>query len=174
MIELSQELVTGIAEVQTFGDRWDILVRDPQSATIQVRDALSDFSIDRIQTTEATLEVDRNQQASDVLKAHLESWRVAIFGDRLHVILDRLDTEIPHLQAVLATAGIGVRSIRPVPFSLEDASIGVVQRSGTGHAAEWYKVSTIAMVREKEKGTILQVYASNLSVEELILGIIAI
>jgi ABC-2 type transport system ATP-binding protein len=54
----------------------------------------------------------------------------------LHVVLDRPDTEIPHLQAVLATAGIGVRSIRPVPFSLEDAFISVVQRSGTGHSAE--------------------------------------
>ncbi len=82
------------------------------------------------------LRVDRNQQASDILKSHLDSWRVAIFGDRLHVVLDRPDTEIPHLQAVLATAGITVRSIRPVPFSLEDAFISVVQRSGTGHMAE--------------------------------------
>ncbi len=82
------------------------------------------------------LRVDRNQQASDILKAHLESWRVAIFGDRLHVVLDLPDTEIPHLQVVLATAGIEVRSIRPVPFSLEDAFISVVQRSDTGHMAE--------------------------------------
>ncbi len=82
------------------------------------------------------LRVDRNQQASDILKAHLESWRVAIFGDRLHVVLDRPDTEISHLQDVLATAKIEVRSIRPIPFSLEDAFISVVQRSGTGHTAE--------------------------------------
>jgi ABC-2 type transport system ATP-binding protein len=81
------------------------------------------------------LRVDHNQQASDVLKSHLDSWRVAIFGDRLHVVLDQPDTEIPQLQAVLATARIEVRSIRPVPFSLEDAFISVVQRTGTGHAA---------------------------------------
>jgi ABC-2 type transport system ATP-binding protein len=82
------------------------------------------------------LRVDRNQQASDVLKAHLESWRVAIFGDRLHVVLDRPETDIPHLQALLAHAHIQVQSIRPVPFSLEDAFISVVQRAGTGHTAE--------------------------------------
>jgi ABC-2 type transport system ATP-binding protein len=82
------------------------------------------------------LRVDRNQQAADLLKTQLDHWRVAIFGDRLHVVIDRPDTEIPHLQAVLATAGIEIRSIRPIPFSLEDAFISVVQRSGTGHAAE--------------------------------------
>jgi ABC-2 type transport system ATP-binding protein len=82
------------------------------------------------------LRVDLNQQAADLLKTQLDHWRVAIFGDRLHVVIDRPDTEIPHLQAVLATAGIRVRSIRPIPFSLEDAFISVVQRSGTGHALE--------------------------------------
>jgi ABC-2 type transport system ATP-binding protein len=83
------------------------------------------------------LRVSHNQQASNVLKSHLESWRVSIFGDRLHVVLDHPNTEIPHIQALLDVSRIQVQSVRPVPFSLEDAFISVVQRAGAGgHAAE--------------------------------------
>jgi len=83
------------------------------------------------------LRVDRTQQASDVLKTHLDRWRVAIFGDRLHIVLDHPDTEIPAVQDILADANIQLHSLRPVPFSLEDAFISVVQRteSGTAHLA---------------------------------------
>jgi ABC-2 type transport system ATP-binding protein len=83
------------------------------------------------------LRVDRNQQASDLLKEHLDGWRVAIFGDRLHVVLDHPDIDIPTVQTILANANIDLRSFRPVPFSLEDAFISVVQRTeqGTAHAA---------------------------------------
>ena len=83
------------------------------------------------------LRVDRNQQASDLLKEHLDGWRVAIFGDRLHVVLDHPDIDIPTVQTILANANIHLRSFRPVPFSLEDAFISVVQRTeqGTAHAA---------------------------------------
>lgn len=83
------------------------------------------------------LRVDHNQQASDVLKTRLDRWRVAIFGDRLHVVLDHLETDIPEVQAILTAAGIQLQSLRPVPFSLEDAFISVVQRSesGTTHLA---------------------------------------
>ncbi len=81
------------------------------------------------------LRVDRNQQASDVLKTQLEGWRVSIFGDRLHVVLDDPDHDIPIVQTILANAQIQIQSLRPVPFSLEDAFISVVQRTGTGHSA---------------------------------------
>ncbi len=83
------------------------------------------------------LRVSRNQQASHVLRSYLESWRVSIFGDRLHVVLDHPDREIPQIQSLLDNAQIQVQSVRPVPFSLEDAFISVVQRAGAGgHAAE--------------------------------------
>ena len=75
------------------------------------------------------LRVDHNQQASQVLKTHWQPWRVAIFGDRLHVVLDDLDTDIPILKEILIGANIQLQSLRPVPFSLEDAFISVVQRS---------------------------------------------
>jgi ABC-2 type transport system ATP-binding protein len=81
------------------------------------------------------LRVNRNQQASDVLKASLEGWRVSIFGDRLHVVLDHPNTDIPMIQTILTEAQIHLQSLRPIPFSLEDAFINVVQRTGTGHLA---------------------------------------
>jgi ABC-2 type transport system ATP-binding protein len=83
------------------------------------------------------LRVDRNQQASDLLKQHLDGWRVSIFGDRLHVVLDRPQSDIPQVETILRDAQIQLQSMRPVPFSLEDAFISVVQRTdaGTSHLA---------------------------------------
>jgi ABC-2 type transport system ATP-binding protein len=80
------------------------------------------------------LRVDRVQQASDLLKARLERWRVSIFGDRLHVVLDRPETDVPEVTAILAGAGIPLLSLRSIPFSLEDAFISVVQRTETSTA----------------------------------------
>ena len=83
------------------------------------------------------LRVDRTQAASDRLKTQLERWRVAIFGDRLHVVVDQPEVDLPRIQAALAQAGIQVDSWRSLPFSLEDAFISVVQRTeaGTSHLA---------------------------------------
>ena len=59
----------------------------------------------------------------------MESWRVSIFADRLHVVVDDPDRDIPNLRSRLDSANLTVHSLRPIPFSLEDAFIGVVQRS---------------------------------------------
>lgn len=72
---------------------------------------------------------DRNQVASDLLKQALAPWRVSIFADRLHVVVDDPAIEIPRVRALLQSAGIAVRSLRPIPYSLEDAFIGTVQRA---------------------------------------------
>ncbi|MBE9228225.1 ABC transporter ATP-binding protein [Phormidium sp. LEGE 05292] len=69
------------------------------------------------------------QAASDLLKTELESWRVSIFGDRLHIVLDRPKTELPEIRSFLQNAEINVQSVRTIPFSLEDAFIGTVQRA---------------------------------------------
>lgn len=79
------------------------------------------------------LRVDRNQQASNVLKTRFDDWRVSIFGDRLHVVLDDPDLDIPQVEQILKNSRIQVQSIRRVPFSLEDAFISVVQRSSREH-----------------------------------------
>jgi len=78
------------------------------------------------------LRVDRNQQAANLLKTFLEPWRVSIFGDRLHVVLDNPDVELPQMRSHLENHHIKLDSDRPVPFSLEDAFIGTVQRSEAG------------------------------------------
>ncbi|ELS32635.1 MULTISPECIES: ATP-binding cassette domain-containing protein [Pseudanabaena] len=80
------------------------------------------------------LKVDRNQQAANYLKTILEPWRVSIFGDRLHVVLDDPSVELPQMRSHLAENHIQIFSDRPVPFSLEDAFIGTVQRSEAGIA----------------------------------------
>lgn len=83
------------------------------------------------------LRVDRNQQASDVLKQHLDGWRVSIFGDRLHIVLDHPEADMPRVEGILNNAHLQLQSTRPIPFSLEDAFISVVQRTeaGTSHLA---------------------------------------
>jgi ABC-2 type transport system ATP-binding protein len=84
------------------------------------------------------LKVDHNQQAANFLKTLMEPWRVSIFGDRLHVVLDQPQVDLPQLRSRLAEQQIQLYSDRPVPFSLEDAFIGTIQRTeaGTSHLAE--------------------------------------
>ena len=72
---------------------------------------------------------DQTQNASNLLKSKIDSWRVSIFGDRLHLVLDHPDGEIPQVRSVLDDAGIKIESLRSIPFSLEDAFIGIVQRT---------------------------------------------
>ncbi len=69
------------------------------------------------------------QAASNLLKTKFDPWRVSIFADYLHVVLDRPDQQIPELQSILQAAHIDIRSIRVIPFSLEDAFIGIISRA---------------------------------------------
>ncbi|NJL90512.1 MAG: ABC transporter ATP-binding protein [Coleofasciculaceae cyanobacterium SM2_1_6] len=75
------------------------------------------------------LVVTQPQVASNLLKQHLDPWRISIFGDRLHLILDSPDGDLAQIQALLKTAKIPINSCRPIPFSLEDAFISIVQRA---------------------------------------------
>jgi ABC-2 type transport system ATP-binding protein len=75
------------------------------------------------------LVTDSAQAASDLLKTQMDSWRVSIFGDRLHVVVDNPDQDIPQIKALLSNAEINLHSLRPISFTLEDAFIGIVQRS---------------------------------------------
>ncbi|MBU6186735.1 MAG: ATP-binding cassette domain-containing protein [Synechococcales bacterium] len=79
------------------------------------------------------LRVDLNQQAAHFLKTIVDPWRVSIFGDRLHVILDDPSVELPQIRMHLTKKNIHILSDRPIPFSLEDAFISTVQRSEAGN-----------------------------------------
>lgn len=67
------------------------------------------------------------QIASNLLKQQMASWRVSIFADRLHVVIDHPE-EIEDLRSRLIAANLPPISLLPIPYSLEDAFIGVVQR----------------------------------------------
>jgi ABC-2 type transport system ATP-binding protein len=76
------------------------------------------------------LRVDQLQTSYDLLRTQLDPWRVSIFGDRLHVVLDRPEAELPEVEALLHRANLPFWEVRSTSFSLEDAFIGEVQRAG--------------------------------------------
>jgi ABC-2 type transport system ATP-binding protein len=74
--------------------------------------------------------VDQPQRAADLLRANGEQWRVALFGDRLHVVTG----EDGHAgeqstTANLTAIGIRVLQVREIRFSLEDVFIGIVEKA---------------------------------------------
>jgi ABC-2 type transport system ATP-binding protein len=75
--------------------------------------------------------VSDTQKASQLLKNQLKSWRVSIFGDRLHLGLDNLERELLQVRQSLAENQIDIYSERAIPFSLEDAFIGIVSSNST-------------------------------------------
>ena len=76
------------------------------------------------------LVVDRPQRAADLLKARRERWRVALFGERLHVMVDGDPETAGRATAQeLEAAGIRVRGVREAPVSLEDVFIAVVEQA---------------------------------------------
>ncbi|MGA9380748.1 MAG: ATP-binding cassette domain-containing protein [Phormidium sp.] len=76
------------------------------------------------------LRVGQLQESYDRLRQHLEPWRVSIFGDRLHIVLDNPNQELPQVKSLLKQANLPLIETQPIAFSLEDAFIGEVQRAG--------------------------------------------
>jgi ABC-2 type transport system ATP-binding protein len=74
--------------------------------------------------------VNEPQKASDLLRQEGDRWRVSLFGDRLHVIVDG-DPETGKLDTIakLAAAGIQVQDAYQQPYSLEDVFIVVVEKA---------------------------------------------
>jgi ABC-2 type transport system ATP-binding protein len=73
--------------------------------------------------------VNQNQVASNLLKQYFQPWRISIFANSLHIVLDNPDKEIPLLLEIIESAHLTIYSLHPIPFSLEDAFIGIVQRA---------------------------------------------
>jgi len=72
---------------------------------------------------------DKPQRANNVLKEQIDRWRVSLFGDRLHVIVDgEPEVEIRTVTDRLAAAGIRVDRASEEPYSLEDVFIAVVEQ----------------------------------------------
>jgi ABC-2 type transport system ATP-binding protein len=68
------------------------------------------------------------QLGSELLKQQLAPWRVAIFGDRLHLVMEGAAGEWSMVRQLLQEKQIIIHSKRVIPVSLEDAFIGIVQK----------------------------------------------
>jgi ABC-2 type transport system ATP-binding protein len=73
---------------------------------------------------------DQPQRAVGVLKAEMEHWRVSLFGDRLHVIVEGdAQAEARQLAARLERAAIRVLEAREQDYSLEDVFLVIVEKN---------------------------------------------
>ena len=73
---------------------------------------------------------DDPQGAANLLKREMEAWRVSLFGDRLHVIIEEEKAAgIRRLRRRLGDAGIDVFRASEERFSLEDVFIAVVEQA---------------------------------------------
>lgn len=73
--------------------------------------------------------VSQPQQAANLLKLEMEPWRVSLFGDRLHVIVEHdAETGIRQVIQQLKRHNIQVLKAQPERFSLEDVFIAVVEQ----------------------------------------------
>jgi len=75
------------------------------------------------------LQVNDTQKASELLKEKLAHWRVTIFGDSIHLVLDKPEEELPHIRDLFKHSQIELQSEINIPFSLEDAFIGIIERA---------------------------------------------
>jgi ABC-2 type transport system ATP-binding protein len=74
--------------------------------------------------------VDQPQRAVDLLKTGTESWRVSLFGERLHLITEQApDVAIRQTTRQLEENGLHVISARQDRFSLEDVFISIVEKA---------------------------------------------
>jgi ABC-2 type transport system ATP-binding protein len=73
---------------------------------------------------------DQPQRAADILKKGRENWRVAVFGNRLHVITEESAEEgEKKTSEELEAGGVHVISVREGRFSLEDVFISIVEQA---------------------------------------------
>ncbi|HEY3453225.1 MAG TPA: ATP-binding cassette domain-containing protein [Bryobacteraceae bacterium] len=74
--------------------------------------------------------VDHPQRAADLLKEKTERWRVSLFGDRLHVIVDDdIEAGKREIARKLEAAGLHIREAHEEHYSLEDVFIVVVEKA---------------------------------------------
>lgn len=81
------------------------------------------------------LKFNDTQKAYSLLKTFFQSWRVSFFADSVHVVLEQPDVELAKIRQAANENGLVIEGERQVPFSLEDAFIGVVQRAEEEAAA---------------------------------------
>ena len=72
---------------------------------------------------------DKPQPAANLLKREMDRWRVSLFGDRLHVVVEEsVDSAIKNISERLSSAGIQVIRAYEQTLSLEDVFIATVEK----------------------------------------------
>jgi ABC-2 type transport system ATP-binding protein len=72
---------------------------------------------------------DQPQSAADHLKRTRDRWRISLFGDRLHVVVDAEPSmEIAQLTSELGAIDINVLRAYETAYSLEDVFISIVEK----------------------------------------------
>src|SRR5262245_11202671 len=72
------------------------------------------------------IEVDHPDRALATLKKKFGPSRVSLFGDRLHLVVEN-EEQKREAGTVLQEAGVRITSQKPVPFSLEDVFISLIE-----------------------------------------------
>jgi len=77
------------------------------------------------------IHTDAPQRAVTLLKAELEPWRVSLFGERIHVIVEG-DAEAARdrLEARLGHEGIRVLGATEQDYTLEDVFLAIAEKGG--------------------------------------------
>ena len=76
------------------------------------------------------IHADHPLRAVTLLKREMEAWRVSLFGDRLHVIVDGdAQAAARELTTRLAGAGVRVLEAREDDYTLEDVFLAIAERS---------------------------------------------
>jgi ABC-2 type transport system ATP-binding protein len=72
------------------------------------------------------IEVDRPNLAQAALKKKFGASRVSLFGDRLHLVTEN-EEQKREAGTVLRDAGVRITAEKPIPFSLEDVFISLIE-----------------------------------------------
>ena len=70
------------------------------------------------------------QKSLNILKNKLERWRVSLFGDRIHVIVDgEPEVEKANIERTLNSGGIQLLKAYPQNYSLEDVFLVIIEKA---------------------------------------------
>ncbi len=81
------------------------------------------------------IETDRPSQGLPLVTALPDTLSAAVFGDRLHVLVMDADVAASPIEQALRAGGLVVKSVRPVPMSLEDLFITFIEMEEKGRQA---------------------------------------
>lgn len=75
-------------------------------------------------------------RAEGLLTGHPVCRHVSLFGSTLHVVVDEVATASPLIETLLTGNGITVRSIKPIPFTMEDIFISLIEEQDIALSVE--------------------------------------